>query len=247
MAYIYNDVVGDNLKATLYSGFSKWTNWNHVEENQFFTLSSTEYVWDIYYVDNIQSSASGETYVGKVGIAVPAHDAHTSTEHPELHYANTCYTITRDVDTGEITFNDHIVISTGQSLLMIATNTVFYVGVRDNPTADPHGVFASVVMNQVNKELSEVAVGFYNNTTCTLYDSNQVSGTSVSISPQISNFRYSILVPIYGLNFGVMSGIYFFVCSQAPASYVPFSTMTMNGKTFYVDDNIALIDYFTGL
>lgn len=241
MAYIYNDVVGDNLKATLYSGFSKWTNWDHVELDQLHALTRDLY-WDIYYVDNtVQTNPNtGDVYVGKVGIAVPAH------EPAVMDLDNTCYVITRNED-GTLNFNEHIVMTPTQNLVMVATNTVFYVGVRDNPTADPHGVFASVVMNQVNKELSEVAVGFYNNTTCTLYDSNQVSGTSVSISPQISNFRYSILVPIYGLNFGVMSGIYFFVCSQAPASYVPFSTMTMNGKTFYVDDNIALIDYFTGL
>lgn len=248
MAYVYNDVVGSGLPSTLYSGFSRWTNWNHVEENQFYTIEGTEYIWDIYYVDNVESSESGETYIGKVGIAVPAHNIPAPTpEHPIISLDNRCYVITRDVADGSITFRDHIVLLPEQRLIMIATNTVFYVGVRDDSTADPHGVFATVVMNQGNKELSEVAAGFYNNTTCVLYDKDQTSGVAENVVPRFNNFRYTVLIPMTGLNFGVASGIYFFLYSQNPASYVPFGTMILNEKTFYVDDNIAIIDYFTGL
>jgi hypothetical protein len=54
-----------------------------------------------------------------------------------------------------------------------------------------------------------------------------------------------VLIPLAGLDFGVCSGIFSFTFSELAASSV-FQSMVLNGKTFYVDDNIAIIDYFVG-
>lgn len=251
MAYVYNEVIGISPFSTtsvLYGAFSRWSNWDHVEEDVMHIVADVEYRWDIYYVDNTvqinPDTEVNESYVGKLGIAVPAHNPSV------LNIYNRCYIVTRDEE-GTLTFLEDILLLPSYQLLMIATNTAFYIGVRTTATDTPHGLFATVVMNQQNKEQSEVAVGFYDYTSCKLYDIQQITGTTVDIQPLTifpdKYHGYTFLLPMHGLDYGVASGLYCFLYSQNSAPNRQFCTMTMNGKTFYVDDNIALIDYFTGL
>ena len=88
-------------------------------------------------------------------------------------------------------------------------------------------------------------MGINNISACTLYDSNQEQSVEISIQPLVKNNPYTILVPIAGLRFGVASGIYRFIYNELPATD-KFSKIVLNNKTFYVDDNIAIIDYFIG-
>ena len=239
MAYVYHEALTSSYYPIAHDGLTKWNQWGSIDTNVFYTLAGTEYVWDIYY------STVGTQ--GFVGIAVPAYDASPSEEHPVIHRDNTCYIVRKDTE-GNLTFysDSHIVISSGQILTVVVTNTVAYIGVRDTESADPHGIFATVVVSQANSEMTEVAVGFNNITVSTLYDANQSTKADESISALWYNFPYTILVPLAGLNYGVASGIYRFIYNEFQASNSPFQNMVLHNKTFYVDDNIAIIDYFTG-
>ena len=239
MAYVYHEALTSSYYPIAHDGLTKWNQWGSIDTNVFYTLAGTEYVWDIYY--------STEGTQGFVGIAVPAYDASPSEEHPEIHRDNTCYIVRKDSQ-GNLTFlsDSHIVISSGQILTVVVTNTVAYIGVRDTESADSHGVFATVVVSQANPEITEVAVGFYNHDSSKLYDANQPTVAEEPLSALWYNFPYTILVPLAGLNYGVASGIYRFIYNEFQASNSPFQNMVLNNKTFYVDDNIAIIDYFTG-
>ena len=232
MAYVFHDRPLPNLATVAHEGLTKWNQWATIEESVTYAISGTTYLWDIYY------SAEGAN--GFVGIAVPAYESPTT-----IAKADACYIVRKDTG-GNVSFIQDLPINGTQIVSIVVTNTVVYIGVRNNEEADPHGVFATVVVSQANPEMTEVAVGFNNITECFLYDSNQPSTETLNIVPTYSWDEYTILVPLAGLEFGVASGIFRFLYSELPASNAKFQSMVLNNKTFYVDDNIAIIDYFTG-
>lgn len=233
MAYVFHDRPLPNLYTVAYEGLSKWNQWATIDKSVVYTISGTDYIWDIYY--------SAESTNGFVGIAVPAYEIPSGSEVK----ADACYIVRKDTG-GNVTFLDALLINGTQIVTIIVTNTVAYIGVRDTESADSHGIFATVVVSQVNPEMTEVAVGFYNHDSSKLYDANQPTVAEESLSALWYNFPYTILVPLAGLNYGVASGIYRFIYNEFQASNSPFQNMVLNNKTFYVDDNIAIIDYFTG-
>jgi len=238
MAYVYHGIPDPNMKSVVHDGLVQWTGWDHIETNVLYELDSTLYAWDIYYGNQ------NNTY-GFVGIAVPAYDT-TSITGQDFSISNSCYII-RKSDEGIITFYDRIIILPTQIVSIVVTNTVAYIGVRDTETANSYAVFATIVVNQTNTENTEVGVGFYNVTSCNLYDSNQNTVVTTSTSPIFYWDKYTMLVPLAGLDYGVASGIFSFMYSEMPTlTTSTFQTMVLNNKTFYVDDNIAIIDYFIG-
>ena len=197
MAYVFHDRPLPNLYTVAYEGLSKWNQWATIDKSVVYAVSGTDYIWDIYY------SAEGSN--GFVGIAVPAYESPTT-----IAKAGACYIVRKDTN-GVVTFLDNISVNGTQIVTIIVTNTVAYIGVRDNESADPHGIFATVVVSQADPEMTEVAVGFNNITVSTLYDANQSTKADETISALWYNFPYTILVPLAGLNYGVASGIYRFI------------------------------------
>ena len=234
MAYVFHDRPLPNLYTVAYEGLSKWNQWATIDKSVVYAISGTDYIWDIYY------SAEGSN--GFVGIAVPAYESPTT-----IAKAGACYIVRKDTE-GVVTFLDDISVNGTQIVTIIVTNTVAYIGVRDNESADPHGIFATVVVSQENPEMTEVAVGFYDDTLhkTKFYDGNQSTIAEEPLSALWYRFPYTILVPLAGLNYGVASGIYRFIYKEFDVSDSTFQNMVLNNKTFYVDDNIAIIDYFTG-
>lgn len=235
MAYVFHDRPLPNLYTVAYEGLSKWNQWATIDKSVVYAISGTNYIWDIYY------SAEGTN--GFVGIAVPAYEIPSGSEVK----ADACYIVRKDTG-GNVIFLDALLINGTQIVTIIVTNTVAYIGVRDTESADPHGIFATVVVSQENPEMTEVAVGFYDDTLhkTKFYDGNQSTIAEEPLSALWYNFPYTILVPLAGLNYGVASGIYRFIYNEFQASNTTFQSMVLNNKTFYVDDNIAIIDYFTG-
>lgn len=232
MAYVFHDRPLPNLYTVAYEGLSKWNQWATVEESVVYAINGTSYLWDIYY--------SAEGSQGFVGIAVPAHESPTLVEKN-----GACYIVRKDSN-GVVTFFDYIAVNGTKIVSIVVTNTVAYIGVRDTESADPHGIFATVVVNQTDNQVTEVAVGYVTDDTCILYDANQPTTVTTNITPIYYWNKYTYLIPLAGLEFGVASGIFRFIYSEMPASNAEFQSMVLNNKTFYVDDNIAIIDYFTG-
>ena len=235
MAYTFHGNVTNTANA-LHDCLIKWSGWASIDNNVFHSLNDTDFVWDIYYSEN-------GTY-GSMGLAVPAYDTTASGARD-----NKCYIVRKDLE-GNLTFHDFIIVNSSVITSMVVTNTVAYIGVRDSEMGDPHGIFATIVVDQANNTHTEVAVGYYTDTNCALYDSNQFNGDTSKIAnvatvPIWHWDNYTMLIPLGGLDFGVASGIFFFMYSELPATSA-FTKMVLNNKTFYVDDNIAIIDYFTG-
>lgn len=216
--------VTDMLKA--------WDAWDYIDENVEYMVSGTAALGTFFYPDSIR----------KVALVVQTLDD----QHPAVG-VQICQV---DTYSSVVVLKSLSVFNAIGAVQCMQNNTALCISIYRNdtegmPTTTPISFFVANTVSQ-SDGTSGNALGVYTyeddaNTGYVLYTSNQTYEVSY---PIVSGASYTTLLPLIGLNQGVLSGIYYPLMLED--AVVKVKTMHIKDKTFYRCGVATMIDYYVG-
>ncbi|MBP5433665.1 hypothetical protein [Ruminococcus sp.] len=241
MAKVYDETYSDSSGTErIRQRMLTYDYWDHVEYGQTISISGTAYKFTKFYLDAAETVciAVGEPY-----------------ELPRSY--SIIFQINNEFDTDDILNPNY---QNGR-LFMVENNTGMFACTMpaESDGKIPNGFFVAQALSQDGQNnVQNVAGRFFGNgsnvdvNTKTyefigyiLYVTGETFGEGVKIQ---KNFNasygqgYNCLLPLIGADAGIPSGIFYPL--QLETDYKDVLTLRMNGKTFYLCGNAAIIDYF---
>lgn len=217
--------VTDMLKA--------WDAWDYIDEDVEYTVSGTTVLGTFFYPDSTR----------KVALVVQSLDD----QHPVVGGVQICQV---DTYSSVVVLKSLNVVDAIGAVQCMQNNTALCISIYRNdtegmPTTTPISFFVANTVSQ-SDGTSGSALGVYAyeddaNTGYILYTSNQTYEVSY---PIVSGASYTTLLPLIGLNQGVLSGIYYPLMLED--AVVKVKTMHIKDKTFYRCGVATMIDYYVG-
>lgn len=142
--------------------------------------------------------------------------------------------------------------ATTTSLHIVQNNTALYIGKYSgevgDPTSIPTGLYVcNAVAQDGSKKLTPIIGSF--SYTSDIYTEYRIYAPEAD-APIIKTYQlvteapYNVFIPLIGSDVGVAAGIYYTLMNEYTA--MDIRAVHMNGKTFYICGNAALIDTYTG-
>jgi hypothetical protein len=141
---------------------------------------------------------------------------------------------------------------TTTSLHIVQNNTALYIGEYSGevgePTEVPIGFYVCNAIAQDGSKKITPIIGSFSYTS-DIYTEYRIYAPEAD-APIIKTYQlvteapYNVFIPLIGSDVGVAAGIYYTLMNEYTA--MDIRAVHMNGKTFYICGNAALIDTYTG-
>lgn len=247
MAKVYDEVFSDyGVTEAIRQRLIAYDHWDHVEYGALLTVEGSQGPFTIFYLDSVET----------VGIAVGEPDLSvTGTIFFMVIFLTNHEFVNQGVDSDVI----HCQYENGR-LFMVENNTGLYIcSVPVDYTTIPNGFFIAQALSQDGQNyIKNVAGRFYGDGTSTdtetksignmgykIYVTGNTADEGFKVQRGYTGYyeqEYNCLLPLIGAPTGIPAGIFFPL--QFESDYKQIQTLKMNGKTFYLCGNTAVIDYF---
>ena len=247
MAKVYDETFSDfGITDAIIGLLSGYDYWDHVVHNKPITFNTATSPYTVFYLD----------YAETVGIAVgesEVTEAGQSRSYAILFLTNNTF----DPDSDRLNAE----FQNGR-LYAVENNTGLYIcpmlGTGEIATI-PNGFFIAQAVSQDGlNHVQNVAGRFYgtgdyiDTDTKTIqfigykiYVTGNIENEGIAISRAYNvNYdqEYNCLLPLIGADVGVPAGIYYSLMLEG--NYKEVKPLRMNGKTFYLCGNAAIIDFY---
>lgn len=247
MAKVYDEVFSDNgVTEAIRQYLLTYDRWDHIKYNQILTIVSDQAPFTIFYLD------SAET----IGVAVG---------EPDRKITGTIYFAVIFLTNNEFSnqgFDSDVIYCQYENgrLYIVENNTGVYICPMPTDYVHiPNGFFIAQALSQDGQNnIKNVAGRFYGDGTAIdteaksignigykLYVTGDTAGAGIKIERGYTCYyeqEYNCLLPMIGAATGIPAGIFFPL--QLETDYLQVQLLKMNGKTFYLCGNTAVIDYF---
>lgn len=250
MAKVYDEIItDDSANDKVIALLDSWDSWSHTDE-RYFNIGGEDAKFKVYYLDTAESVGIG------VGIWYETEQGSARSLYALLLTNNT-------YQSDDI----YVIRYVATRLYAVENNTSLYIcamSVSDDPepvTEDKihNGFFVAEAVSQDGQHNIQSILGrFYGDGT----QSGSIDPVTKNITdtgyiiyvpgdPAVKKTKafdisyeqeYNCLLPLIGADVGIPAGIFYPLMTEGDAKEV--GPMPMNGKTFYLCGNAAVIDYY---